>query len=84
MLNQDYNTKFSGFVPTIIELQNAYWHFLDISPAPWGTIRPEVVQAVIDDAAANGPGFYPGAGQFAAVILYVAENAQLVFFPLDP
>jgi len=86
MLNQDYKTKFSGFVPTVIELQNAYWHFLDDPPPSeyWNTVRSEVVEAIIDDAEDNGPGFYPSAGQFAAVILYVSEDTQLVFFPLDP
>lgn len=63
------------------DIQQAIWYFTDAGyPMPTDL----EAAAMVNDALANGAGFYPTNGQFGAVILAVGPNVQLVFIEVDP
>lgn len=89
ILNQDYATTLGA---NWITIQNAMWHFTDANPVveelPFIEYDPDIAQAIIDDAEANGGGFVPSTGQWAAIILDPnngqTQTIQLTFIVVDP
>jgi hypothetical protein len=88
ILNKDY----SYLGATVHDFQNAIWYFTDSDPRigafPTSDYTPEILEAIIDDAEANGANFVPGKGQWMAIICDsndgVEQNIQLTIIVIDP
>ena len=63
-----------------LQVEQAVWWLLGTGDYP----TDPVAKAMADDAAANGDGWYPGAGDQIAVITETADNVQLCFIEVDP
>jgi hypothetical protein len=63
---------------TNMDIQHAIWHFTD----GFNPTDPEAI-AMIQDADANSAGYYPGPGELMAVIVYVADNVQMIFIEVE-
>lgn len=61
------------------DVQDAIWYFSDGEDPPEGP-----AQDMVDDALANGEGFFPDEGDWFAVISYAGRCVQLTFFEVDP
>ena len=59
------------------DVQDAIWYFTNNS-----TDQTTISQGLVNDAAAHGKGFVPGAGQIGAVILDPGEDLQPTFIEL--
>jgi len=63
---------------TVMDIQHAIWHFTD----GFNPTDPEAL-AMIADADANSPGYYPGPGEAMAVVLFVNGNVQAIFVEVE-
>ncbi|HJX23553.1 MAG TPA: hypothetical protein VJ574_03980 [Candidatus Bathyarchaeia archaeon] len=83
MVNYILNHKHSG---ERIDVQNALWHFVNVSGS--FAMTPSATSlAIIADAEANGTGFIPATGQVVAVLAVprdlVRDTAQLSFIEVS-
>jgi hypothetical protein len=63
-----------------VQLQNVIWYFsYDFA---YGSLSP-AEKVVADDADLNGGGFYPGSGQYMAVIIQFGTS-QTIIIEIDP
>jgi hypothetical protein len=60
------------------DVQSAIWYFTD------GLAPTAVGQLMVNDANANGEGWWPGEGQILALICYVNSTVQITFIEIDP
>lgn len=89
MLNQDYATSHGA---NWITIQNAMWKFADANPIveelPFIEYDPDIAAQIVADVEANGPGFVPGTGQWAAIVLDPnggqTQTIQLTIIVVDP
>jgi hypothetical protein len=89
ILNQDYAAMYGANWRT---LQNAIWYFTDSSPVydepGFNGYDPAVKDQIVAHALANGAGFYPGEGQWMAIIVDPnvsgQQTAQVGFIVVDP
>ena len=63
---------------TNMDIQHAIWHYTD----GFNPTDPEAL-AMIQDADDNSAGYYPGPGDLMAVIIYVADNVQMIFIEVE-
>jgi hypothetical protein len=65
---------------TVNDIQAAIWYFVN------GGFMPSTPagQAMVNDALANGEGFYPGTGGMLAVLCLLGNRVQLTFVEIDP
>ncbi|MFW9876879.1 MAG: hypothetical protein ACFFG0_27615 [Candidatus Thorarchaeota archaeon] len=88
ILNQDYSYLGGNYQ----DIQCAIWYFADANPqlgvAGTSHYTPEITQAIIDDALANGAEFIPSNGQWMAVICDpndgIEQTLQVNFIVVDP
>lgn len=63
------------------DIQNAIWYlFEDLT---WAQLDANE-KAIVDDAEANGEGFYPASGEYMAIIVYISDSVQGTFIEVDP
>jgi hypothetical protein len=63
------------------DIQNAIWYlFEDLS---WGALDANE-QDIVTTAQNNGEGFYPGSGQWMAIIVFISDSVQGTFIEVDP
>jgi hypothetical protein len=63
----------------LVDLQNVIWKYRGYNV----TLTP-AQQAYKDEADAMGVGYYPPAGGYMAVFLWIGESVQLTFIEVDP
>ena len=88
ILNKDYSYLGGNYQ----DIQCAIWYFTDSDPqfgsAGTSHYTPEILEAIIDDAEANGANFIPSTGQWMAVICDPNngedQNLQTSFIVVDP
>jgi hypothetical protein len=83
MVNYVINHKHPA--ASIQDIQDAIWYFVDGGVYP---SDPEA-KAMVDDALANGEGFYPAPGEWMAIILDPStltggKRSQLTIIEVDP
>jgi hypothetical protein len=83
LLNQDYGADWQT-------MQAAIWTFTDSNPTfseLWG-MDADLLAEIVADVNANSAGFYPGEGQWMAIIIDpndgVTQTTQLMFIVVDP
>lgn len=66
---------------SMMDIQNAIWYFFeDLTYNQLSTNS----KAIVDDAEANGEGFYPASGEYMAIIVYISDSVQGTFIEVDP
>lgn len=78
MINYILNHKHPEAEPD--DIQQALWYFTDDGNTM--PTDPEA-QAMVEDALANGSGFFPGPGDVMAVICDAGESVQLIFIEIE-
>ncbi|MFO7650437.1 MAG: hypothetical protein R6X13_03725 [bacterium] len=78
LLNTYHNVHHTNDV-VLVDLQNVIWKYRG-----YNVTLTTQQQAYKDEADALGVGYYPPAGGYQAVFLWIGESVQLTFIEVDP
>ena len=79
ILNQ--KTYYSGLGYDKNDITQAFWYLT--GDRTWAQIGSDA-QAIVTNALANGEGYYPGHGEWMAIVVFIDCNHQLTIIEVDP
>jgi len=68
---------------TVLNIEHVIWYLFEDPDWTWDDLSANE-KTIAQDAMDNGEGFYPGSGQFMAIIVYISDSVQGTFIEVDP